>query len=615
MQAGAALAFALIALAGLCCQWLAWFLRVPSILFLLLAGIVAGPAFGWLDPDALLGELLFPLVSLAVAIILFEGSLTLRFDEIRGLDGMVRRLVSLGALLNWLIISFAANQLLDFGADLALLFGALVVVTGPTVISPLLRSVRPHRRIGSVLRWEGIVIDPLGALLAVVVYEYVVASSPTGAVFNSVLAFVRVLGVGAGIGLAFGFTLASLLRGQYLPGYLHNLASVTLVLTAFSLANVLAHEAGLLTVTVMGIFVANMRDVNSEEILSFKEHLSLFFISGVFILLAARLDPAALFALGWNGVLLLGVIQLIARPVAVGLSALGTDLNWREIALVSWIGPRGIVAAAVSALFALRLEQRGYDSSSLLVAASFAVIIGTVLLQSLTARPLANLLKVAEPSRRGFLIVGANAVARALAEALAKQDLRVLLCDTNRDNVRTARMEGLETFYGNVLSEYADTHIDLTGIGKLLASHPQREHNVLCALRFRPEFGAQNIYALRTSLESRVTSKQSIASQLKGQMLGGEALDYGRFAGLLQRGATIRTTRLTENFGYDDWLAQRDGRIIPLFTVDKRNRIRAFAEDQSSEPEAGWSIIGLDHSEVKEPGDQSTSETRARKSP
>ena len=327
MEISAALAFSLIGLAGVLCQWLAWSLRVPSILLLLGAGLLVGPILGWLDPDALLGTLLFPLVSLGVVIILFEGSLTLRFDDIRGLSGMVRRLVTLGALLNWVIIGSAAMFLLDFSFELAMLFGALVVVTGPTVIAPLLRSVRPQQRIASVLRWEGIVIDPLGALLAVVVYEFVVATSPAGALFNGLLAFLKVIGVGAVIGLAGGFVLGNLLRGPWLPGYLHNLASVSLVLTVFSLSNLLAHEAGLLAVTVMGVLVANMRDVHTEEILSFKENLSLFFISGVFILLAARVEFDALLAIGWSGLALLAVVQLIARPTAVWASAIGTDLN------------------------------------------------------------------------------------------------------------------------------------------------------------------------------------------------------------------------------------------------------------------------------------------------
>ena len=593
-----AVVFAVIGLMALGCQWLAWALRVPAILLLLAGGIVLGPVSGALNPDDLFGDLLFPLVSLCVALILFEGSLTLKFDEIRGLDKVVRRLVTTGAALTWLIISVTAHTLLKFSLEMSLIFGALVVVTGPTVIVPLLRTVRPTEKIANVLRWEGIVIDPLGALLAVVVYQLVVATSPAGAFYNGLLTFLGVVAVGVGFGLGFGYALGRLLRDNWLPGYLHNLAAIALALSCFTFSNALAHESGLLAVTIMGVLIANMDDVHSEEILSFNEHLSLFFISGLFVLLAARLDPAAIMTMGLASVGVLLIIQFVARPAAVWVSALGSDLTWREKMMIAWVGPRGIVAAAVSALFALRLEREGFENASLLVAATFVVIIGTVVFQSLTSRIVAGLLGVREPSRNGFLLIGANPVARAIATALQKLEVRVVLCDSNWEQVRAARMEGLETFYGNALSDYADSHLDLTGIGFMLALHPHRETNVLTVLRYRPDFGPHRIFQLRSVREKSVRPTQGIAPQHKGMTLGGEGLDYGRFAGLLHGGAKMFATQLSDSFGYEDCLNEKQNKAYPLFAVDPQQRTHVFSASETPEPESGWTLIGLDYSAI-----------------
>ena len=455
-----------IGIAALGCQWLAWRLKLPAILFLLLSGILAGPVLGWLDPQEMFGPLLMPMVSLAVALILFEGSLTLRLAEWHEIGNVVQRLVTLGALSTWAVITLATHWLLGFDWLLALLFGTLTLVTGPTVIVPMLRVVRPKASIANILRWEGIVIDPIGALLAVVVYSFIIASASGDGLSHSLLTFGSLFGIGG------GWALGSIMRRQWLPEYLHNLATLATVLGIFIASNQVMHESGLLAVTLMGMWLANMKGVDVRHILHFKENLSVLLISGLFILLAARLDLQALIALGPLVLILLLVIQFIARPLNVMLSTVGSNLNWRERALLSWIAPRGIVAAAVSAIFAIRLDEAGHAGALLLVPLTFAVIIGTVVLQSATARPLARLLKVTEPAPSGFLIVGANRPARTLGKALQQLGSRVLLTDSSWENIRAARMEGLPTYFGNPASEHADLHLDLAGLGYLLALSP-----------------------------------------------------------------------------------------------------------------------------------------------
>lgn len=355
------LAFGGIGVAAVGCQWLAWRLKLPAILFLLLSGILAGPVLGWLDPQELFGPLLMPLVSLAVALILFEGSLTLHLSEWREIGKVVHRLVTIGALSTWAVITLATHWLLGFDWLLALLFGTLTLVTGPTVIVPMLRVVRPKASIANILRWEGIVIDPIGALLAVVVYSFIIASAEGQGLQHSLMTFGGVILCGSLFGIVGGWVLGTIMRRQWLPEYLHNLATLAAVLGIFIGANQVMHESGLLAVTLMGMWMANMKDVDVRHILHFKENLSVLLISGLFILLAARLDLHALIALGPLVLILLLVIQFIARPLNVLLSTAGSNLSWRERALLAWIAPRGIVAAAVSAIFAIRLDQAGHE--------------------------------------------------------------------------------------------------------------------------------------------------------------------------------------------------------------------------------------------------------------
>jgi len=587
------IALAGIGLIGITSQWLSWWLKLPAILFLLLGGIVAGPVTGWLDPDALFGDLLFPFISLAVAVILFEGSLTLKFDQIKGLQQVVRNLVSIGILVTWSITTIATYLLLDVGWELALLFGAVTVVTGPTVIIPMLRTVRPNARLTSILRWEGIVIDPLGALLAVLVFDFIISGQGSHALEHTLLGFGTILLVGIVMGALPGYLFGLLLRHHLLPEYLHNLTTLTLVFAVFVSSNLIAHESGLLAVTVLGLWLANMKDVHIQDILSFKESLSLLFISGLFVLLAARLDLQALRDLGWPALYVFLAIQFIARPLKVLVSTFGSDLNWRERTLLAWMAPRGIVAAAVSALFALGLQQQGVANANLLVPLTFMVIIGTVVLQSATSRLLARLLDVAEPDPRGFLIIGANPVARMIGKALKEQEYNVLLTDTTWENIRAARMAGLPTYYGNPISAHADQYLDLVGIGRMLALSPVADVNVLAGLRFRREFGQSAIYALQTAQEKDAPEKLKAAEQHRGYLLFGEDITFSKLSSLISQGAEIHDTHLGEDFSFEDFQQQYGHRAIPLFAIDPRGRIQVFVANGKMVPQTDWTILSL----------------------
>ena len=590
MTISLALQVALLLAVGFCAQWLAWRVRLPAILFLLLIGLALGPGLHWLDPNALLGDMLFPFVSLSVAIILFEGSLTLRLDELAGVGGTVLRLVSVGALLTLAVLAAAAHWLAGLDWEMALLFGALTCVTGPTVIVPMLRSVRPNERVARVLRWEGIIIDPLGALLAVLVYEAII-SRQYG---QPLAAFGETLLVGGGFGTAGAFTLAFLLRRQWLPEYLQAYASLALVLLAFAGANEAAHESGLLAVTIMGIALGNRRDLVIEDILSFKEHLSTLLISILFVLLAARLawplPPGTLAA----GAALLLVAQFIARPLAVLVSSIGGGLSWRERVLVGWIAPRGIVAAAVSALFALRLEASGKAGAALLVPLTFALIIGTVVLQSATAAPLARWLRVRVPDPRGVLIIGSHRVARAIAQSLAAQAVPVLVADDDWPGIQAARMLNLRTWFGDPLSAHAERSLDLGGLGRLFSMSTRRETNSLACVRYRPDFGRHRVYRLRI-LESAPESgrRREHADAIRAPALFGANITLDELDRRIEAGWRIKSTRLTETFSLDAFFATHGAHALPLFSLDEQGRVRVASESRAIETRPGWSLTAL----------------------
>lgn len=599
-----------IGIIALACQTIAWWLKLPAILFLLLAGMVAGPVTGWLDPAALFGDLLFPFITLSVAVILFEGSLTLKIDEIRGTQTVVRRLISGGVLITWLITTLATRWFMDFSWQLAFLFGAIMVVTGPTVVVPMLRTVRPNANIANILRWEGIIIDPVGALLAVLVFEFIISSQGDFALGHTVLTFIKVILAGSLLGVAGGYGLGVVLRRHLLPEYLHNTATLTLVFALFALSNVIATESGLLTVTIMGLWLANMKNVDVDHILDFKETLSLLLISALFIILAARVEFSQFAQLGWSSLAVFAVIQFVARPLKLAYATWNSSLSWRERALLSWIAPRGIVAAAVSALFALRLEEEHFAQASLLVPMTMLIIIGTVVLQSATARTFAKVLNVAEPEPRGFLIIGANSVARALGSALQSHGFHALLSDTSWDNVRAARMAGLKAFYGNPVSEYADRHLDLVGIGRLLALSPRDDVNKLASLRYQPEFGSNAIYSLAPSVAKGTSVMRTHTVKKFGQVLFSQDATYAKLASLISQGAEIHSTPLSEKFGYQELLATYGADSLPLFALTPNERLRVFKIDAAIKPVAGWTIISLvrKQAEAKENEQAATAE-------
>ncbi len=569
-----------IVLFGTLAQWLAWRLRLPSILLLLTFGLIAGPGLGYLNPNEVFGDLLLPVVSASVAVILFEGSLSLRLAEFRQVGLPLVLLLTVGAAVTWGLTTLAARHIMLMPWPTAVLLGALLVVTGPTVVGPLLRQIRPIGAVGPLLRWEGIVIDPIGAVLALLVFEAANVfdvSGVSGALVQAGRQLALTVACGGLIGAASAYFLAFVLRRHIVADHLEAPVALTTVLVAFVASNYLQPESGLLAVTVMGILLANLPRVPLRHVLEFKENLTV-------LLLSARLSREQLAAVGWRGPLFATLLILIVRPASVFAATLGTRLTLRERAFVSWVAPRGIVAASVAAVFALRMGEPG----RLLVPTVFAVIVGTVVVYGLTAFPLARRLGLATADPQGLLIAGANALARDIGEVLQERGFRVVLLDTNHANLNAARLAGLPAMYADALSDQDVEHLDLGGIGRFLGMTPNDEVNALAALNFTDVFGRAQVYQLTPG---RV-AEAGDAARLRARLLFAREATYSALSARLQAGATVKATPLTKEFDLKSFRERYGERALPLFACGD-GRMTIFTTDAAPSVKPGQTLIAL----------------------
>lgn len=590
-----------ILLLGFICQWLAWLTRLPAILFLLIVGILLGPVsqlivgnyYQLLSPISIFREMLYPIVSIGVSIILFEGCMSLKFKEIKGLGGTVRNIVTVGLLITVVFTTFLVHYIFDISLKVAALIGAISSVSGPTVVVPILRSVRPTEKLANIIRWEGMLVDPIGALLAVIVFIAVTVSQ-YNAVWYIATHVLLVFVVGGIGGLITGFLLGLVLKNQWIPSYLNNMFVLCFVITSFVISEHLVEGGGLLIVTIMGIIVGNMPNVDIEEILDFKESLSLILISSLFIILGANVSFEYLPSVWWKAIILVLILQLLVRPIAAGISTFGSELNWREQIMVAWIAPRGIVAASVAVLFSIKvienlnLPQEG----ELLVLIVFMIILGTVMIQSLTAPFLAKMLNASAPEPRGFLIIGGNALARNIANELHNNGIHVILADRRWNNVQACNLQGLKCYYGSSVSEHADWHLNLVGIGRMLGCSSDEQMNTLSAVKYYREFeGRSSVFVLPTA-QNKANSKLTYLTKKYAKNLFSKDLSYQTLRSIIKQGGRIKTTTISVEFDWSKFLLLNQ-RAIPLFFINKKVHIHVVSPDSQHTPEPGWRIIYL----------------------
>jgi NhaP-type Na+/H+ or K+/H+ antiporter len=590
---GLLIGLAAIVVLGVGSQWLAWRLKLPAILILLLVGFVAGPVTGFIDPDALLGDLLFPIVSLSVAVILFEGGLSLDIAELREIGRVVRNLIIVGVPVTWILSSGLAYSLLGLDLEVAILFGAVLVVTGPTVIIPLLRHIRPDVRVGSAVKWEGIVNDPIGAILGVLMFEAILAGGFEQGIAVAGLGMLKAAVLGTLLGLVGAALVVILLRQYWIPDYLQSPMALSVVILVFAISNQFQEESGLLAVTIMGAALASQQFVTVRHIVEFKENLRVLLISVLFIILAARLplhDPDYTSA---ASLAFLGALIFVVRPAAIALSTWRSKFNWRERVFLGFIAPRGIVAAAVVSVFALELVQHGDSSAARLVPLMFLVIVGTVAVYGIVTPFLARRLGVATPNPQGMLIVGAASWVRDMAKALQDQGVRLILADSNWGNVSAARRQGLKTHYANVLTEQAleQLEFELDGIGRLLALTPNDEVNALSALHFGEIFDSSHTFQLPP--RDQDTKTGGIPQHLRGRFLFRPDATYERLLGRVRSGAVIKVNRLTDEFDFDAFKELYGESAIPMFAIRESGEVLIMTVQSPPTPKSGHTLISL----------------------
>lgn len=587
------LGIAVIIVLGVSAQWVAWRLRFPSILMLLLFGFLAGPVTGLIQPDALFGDLLFPIVSISVAVILFEGGLTLRLRELPKIGDVVFRLISVGALLTWAAIAVAAHYVTGLDWSIAVLLGAVLIVTGPTVIGPLLRQVRPKGSVAAVLKWEGILIDPVGAVLAVLVFEGILGGEISQVPAAIALGVVQTALIGTIGGLLAAGVMVLFMRRYWIPDHLQNNVALLLAVGSFVLSNILHPEAGLLTVTVMGFALANQKWVSIQHIVEFKENLTVFLIGVLFISLASRLQLADLAGLGWTSLGFVLILIVVIRPLAVFVSTWRSQLDGRSRLFLTWMAPRGIVAASVASIFSFELIEAGHTDAERIVPLTFLVIVGTVLFYGLTAGPAARRLGLAELNPQGVLFVGGHALARAMALAVQEQGFRAVLIDTNWQHIVAGKMEGLDMHHGDALSEEVMEECEFDGIGRLLALTSNNEVNSLAALRFPEVFGRAAVYQLPLGSRNMVENLQQKPSHLRGRFLFGANMTYRYLTDLWQKGAVVKTTKLTPQFTYQDFQQYYHEQVVPLFLITDRGELLVYTSADPPLPRVGSILISL----------------------
>lgn len=518
-------ALASIIILGIIAQWFAWKFKIPAILPLILIGLFVGPVSTFLSEDGAQwiqpiwngekgffpGESLFYFVSLAIGIILFEGGLTLKRGEITKVGPVIGKLITLGSLITFVGAGVATHFVFGLSWKISFLFSALIIVTGPTVITPILRNIPLKKDISAVLKWEGILIDPIGALVAVLVFEFIsIEDQDAGYTREAFMEFGKIVLIGFAFGISGGYALYMAIKKKLIPHYLLNVVSLSVVLLVFVQSDLFAHESGLLSVVVMGMFLGNSNLPNLKELLYFKESLSVLLISILFILLSANISlDEMLLVFNWQTALLLAVIIFILRPLGVFLSTTNSPLKTNEKLFISWVGPRGIVAAGIASLFGTKLVLLGEPGAEYITPLVFSVVLVTVLLNATTARLFAKIVGVFLKTPEGVLIVGASKFSRLIASYLQKNDRHVVLLDTNVFNINTAKDLGLEAINADIYSVELTDNIELNDVGYLLAMTGSDEINTKAISRFGKEFGETGTYRLMTSEELQTNEPPS----------------------------------------------------------------------------------------------------------
>ncbi|MEN8900190.1 MAG: cation:proton antiporter [Nonlabens sp.] len=572
-----------IIILGILAQWMAWRFKIPAILPLIIIGLLVGPFSTLYTEDAskiiepiwngtiglFPGDSLFYFVSLAISIILFEGGLTLKREEILNTGPVIGKLISVAVLITFIGGGVAAHYIFGLSWKIALLFSALIIVTGPTVITPILRNIPLKKDVSSILKWEGILIDPIGALFAVLVFEFISAGAGGEFTIVALEEFGKIVLFGFTFGFSFAHALAFSIKKKLIPHYLLNVFTLAAVLGVFVLSDAFAHESGLLAVVVMGMVLGNINLPNLKELLYFKESLSVLLISILFILLAANINMEDLYLIyRWETAALFAIIAFIIRPLGVFASSTNSGLKLNEKLFISWVGPRGIVAAGIASLFGSKLVSQGIEGAEYITPLVFMIVLGTVLLNATTARMFAKIVGVFLKKSNGIMIIGASKFSRLIADYLNRNGRSVVLIDSNTNNVRTAKEQGLEAFTADIYSDAFSDNIEFNNIGYLMALTGNSQINEYAIESFGDRFGENGAFRLVHSNEIHNPNKNPLSGLFSATDDYVNMMEVARYHGKIHE-IEIKSQ---DHFEGLIEITKTDDDIIPLF-IKKDNKI------------------------------------------
>ncbi|ANU06652.1 cation:proton antiporter [Paraurantiacibacter namhicola] len=586
-----ALVIALVGVLGIGAQWIAWRTGLPAIVLMLAAGFLAGPILNIFDPEVAFGELLEPIVGIGVALILFEGGLSLDFRELNKYGNAVWRLVILGVPIGWLLGSLASFYVAGLVWPVAILFAGILVVTGPTVVMPLLRQSSVEARPAGILKWEAIVNDPIGALCAVMAYEYFRLSADGSTLVEVVPPLIIAALVSGVIGYAAARAIAFTFPRGLVPEYLKVPVLLVTVIGVFVGCNMIEHEAGLLAVTVMGIALANMHVASLRSIHPFKQNIAVLLVSGIFILLSASLDFEELQQFQWRFGLFLLALLFIVRPATILLSLLGSKIPWNERLFLAWIAPRGIVLVAISGLFALRMADLGFADGSVLIGLSFAVVVTTILAHGFTINIVAKWLGIKGAERPGLVVVGSTPWTIALAKQMDELGTPTLIVDTSWSRLKPARQAGLQTYHGEILNEATEHNLDLGPYQVLVAATENEAYNTLVCSEFAPEIGTDKVYQLGELDDD--DDHRALPRSLRGRALFASGWGVDEVAEKTGEGWVFRKTKLSEEFDVDAAREKLPNAANMLLLIRPSGNLRFFTHASVPEPEAGDTIVSF----------------------
>jgi NhaP-type Na+/H+ or K+/H+ antiporter len=577
-----------IILIGMFAQWMAWKQKIPSIISLLVSGFLVGPVFGILNPREVMGQdVIFSIVEISVALILFDGAMQLKFSEFKPVSSGLKRILTLGVVIHFVLITTAAHFIMNVSIGFSALLGGILVVTGPTVIMPALREANMNKRVSNYLKWEGILTDPVGAIVAVVVFDAIVLSAETDPL-TVLTSIIKIILISFAFSFFIKFLLNVSLRKKLIPEFLQIPFITSLVICSFVFSNELQHGSGLLTVTILGILIGNSKIDILFNLRSFKENITTMCISFVFIIITASIPLEVFKMIELPHIIFILLVSFVLRIVAILISTYKSQMDFKEKILIGSYGPRGIVAASVASVLSAEMLNEGIKVGDLFLPIVFLVILTTVISHGLILKPLCRRLGLEGNDRNGIVFIGTMPWVLDLAIKLKGIGIPVMVTSASWYKLSPFRKMGISTYYGQVLDHLETGDLDLNEYSSLIAMSENDSFNILACEKFSRYLGQENVYHLKKS-RNFIHDQYNIDKSSYCLLLNNFELRYENLMKFYQYGWAFKDTKLTDNYTFQEFRLDNEKAIICMLIREDGTIL--FDSNFSETPKAGDTLI------------------------